>query len=165
MRSSSLRPSVRTVTETTSARNALSARNPSIRTRQEGGGSMICPVVGFAAIADNFGAPRGQGRVHDGIDMFGASGLPIVAVVSGTLSLRPGLLGGLVARLLGDDDTSYFYGHLESFEGVSRVVSQGEVIGYLGATGNADGVPHLHFEIRPNRGRPVDPYPSVRAAC
>jgi len=97
--------------------------------------------------------------------MFGPAGLPVVAVVSGTLSLRPGLLGGLVARLLGDDDTSYFYGHLQSFEGSSRTVVQGEVIGYLGATGNADGVPHLHFEIRPNRGRPIDPYASVRAAC
>ncbi|MEY3494350.1 MAG: hypothetical protein RL413_1768, partial [Actinomycetota bacterium] len=158
IRSSSPKPLARTVAETAAARNASSAPGLSNRSRQDGGESMICPVVGFAAIADNFGAPRGQGRIHDGIDMFGAAGLPVVAVVSGSVSLRSGLLGGLAARLLGDDGTSYFYGHLESFEGTSRVVTQGEIIGYLGATGNADGVPHLHFEIRPNRGRPVNPY-------
>ena len=135
------------------------------RIRQGVSEVLICPVSGFTAIADNFGVPRGQGRAHEGIDMFGPVGLPVVAVVSGTLSLRPGVLGGLVARLVGNDDTSYFYGHLHSFEGTSRVVEQGDVIGYLGSTGNADGVPHLHFEIRPNRDRPVNPYPSVRAAC
>ncbi|MBU3689912.1 MAG: hypothetical protein B7C54_06935 [Acidimicrobiales bacterium mtb01] len=146
-------------------RPAVNRALPGQRVRQDDADSMICPVVGFTAVADNFGVPRGQGRTHDGIDMFGTAGLPVVAVVSGRLSLRPGVLGGLVARLVGDDDTSYFYGHLQAFEGVSREVAQGEVIGYLGATGNADGVPHLHFEIRPNRGRPIDPYSSVRAAC
>lgn len=149
---------------TVSSRVDTSA-NTARRIRQDDGGAMICPVIGFTAIADNFGVPRDHARTHDGIDMFGSAGLPVVAVVAGTLSLRLGVLGGLVARLLGDDGSSYFYGHLQAFAGSSRVVERGEVIGYLGATGNADGVPHLHFEIRPNRGRPVNPYPSVRAAC
>ena len=157
------RPALSSAVEAASA--ARSQPQPSRRDRQEGGGLLVCPVIGFTAIADNFGVPRGQGRVHEGIDMFGPVGLPVVAVVSGTLSLRPGVLGGLVARLVGNDDTSYFYGHLHAFEGTSRNVAQGEIIGYLGASGNADGVPHLHFEIRPNRGSPVDPYASVRAAC
>ena len=165
MRSMTLRPVFSSADDSATSRPDRNQSERPQRTRQDAGQAMMCPVVGFTAIADNFGVPRGQGRTHDGVDMFGPAGLPVVAVVSGTLSLRPGVLGGLVARLLGDDDTSYFYGHLQSFAGSSRTVVQGEVIGYLGATGNADGVPHLHFEIRPNRGRPIDPYASVRAAC
>jgi murein DD-endopeptidase MepM/ murein hydrolase activator NlpD len=128
-------------------------------------GSIICPVLGSTAFGDTWGAPRSGGRRHEGVDMLGPTGLQLVAVVSGFVTFKTGLLGGLVATLEGDNGNTYFYGHLSAYEGSSRVVGQGDVIGYLGDTGNAQGTPHLHFEIRPNRGRPVNPYPSVRAAC
>ena len=89
-----------------------------------------------------------------------------MAVVSGRLSLwSNGGIAGLAVHLRGNNGNTYFYAHLSAYEGSNRVVGQGDVIGYLGDTGNAQGTPHLHFEIRPNRGRPVNPYPSVRAAC
>lgn len=128
-------------------------------------GSIICPVLGSTAFGDTWGAPRSGGRRHEGVDMLGPTGLPLVAVVSGAVTFKTGLLGGLVATLEGDNGNTYFYGHLSAYEGADRSVGQGEVIGYLGDTGNAQGTPHLHFEIRPNRGRAVNPYPSVRAAC
>jgi len=128
-------------------------------------GSIICPVVGSTAFGDTWGAPRSGGRRHEGVDMLGPTGLQLVAVVSGFVTFKTGLLGGLVASLEGDNGNTYFYGHLSAYEGSSRTVGQGDVIGYLGDTGNAQGTPHLHFEIRPNRGRPVNPYASVRAAC
>lgn len=127
--------------------------------------SIICPLRGSAAFGDTWGAPRSGGRRHEGVDMMAASGAVLVAVVAGRLSFSTNRLGGLSAHVYGNNGNTYYYAHLSSWEGSNRFVSQGEVIGYVGDTGNATGNPHLHFEIRPNGGRAVNPFPSVRAAC
>ena len=86
-----------------------------------------------------------------------------MAVVSGTVQMRQNSLGGNALWVNGDDGNRYYYAHLSRYEGSNRAVAQGEIIGYVGSTGNA-GVPHLHFEVHPGGGAAVNPYPWVRAA-
>jgi peptidoglycan LD-endopeptidase LytH len=143
------------------------------RTGVSGGGSspaasfvdaIVCPVIGGSAWGDTWGAPRSGGRRHQGVDMLAPIGTPLVAVVSGLAQHRTNRLGGITVSLLGDNGNTYYYAHLDAYEGPEGRVGQGQVIGYVGDTGNATGVPHLHFEVRPNGGVPVNPTPSVRAA-
>lgn len=96
--------------------------------------------------------------------MLAPRGTPIYAVTGGYASFKGTRLGGNSVSLAGDDGTRYFYAHLSGFEGSSRRVSQGEVIGYNGDTGNASGVPHLHFEVHPGGGSAINPTATVRAA-
>ena len=123
---------------------------------------MVCPVQGAVAYADTWGAPR-EGHTHQGVDMMASSGTPLVAVVSGSVNFKQTRLGGNSIWLSGSDGNRYFYAHLSGFEGSSRSVSQGEVIGYVGSTGNAY-TPHLHFEVHPGGGSAVNPTPWVRNA-
>ncbi len=125
--------------------------------------AIICPMPG-AAYGDSWGAPRSGGRRHEGVDMLAPMGTPIYAVVSGTVNFKQNRLGGNAASLAGDNGNRYYYAHLSQYEGGSRRVNQGDVIGYNGDTGNATGVPHLHFEVHPGGGLAVNPTPSVRVA-
>ena len=126
--------------------------------------NIICPMPG-SAFADTWGAPRSGGRSHQGVDMIAPRGIPIYAVTSGFATFKTNRLGGNAASLLGDNGNRYYYAHLDSYVGESRIVFQGDVIGYNGDTGNAQfSTPHLHFEIRPGSGLPTNPYPTVRAA-
>jgi len=126
--------------------------------------AIMCPVQGASAYGDSWGAPRSGGRRHQGVDMLAPMGTPLQAVVSGTISHGTNRLGGTTISLLGDNGNRYYYAHLSRYEGLPGRVEQAQVIGYVGDSGNATGVPHLHFEIRPMGGIPVNPTASVRAA-
>lgn len=128
----------------------------------------LCPVVGGAAFANTWGAPRSGGRRHKGVDMFAPRNTPLQAVVSGTVRFSSNSLGGRATHVYGDDGVTYYYAHLEGYpSGISsgQRVSAGTIVGYLGNSGNARYTsPHLHFEIRPG-GVAVNPYPTVRHYC
>ncbi len=137
---------------------------PEPATPANAGSGMACPVAGPRSFADTWGAPRSGGRRHQGVDMMAPGGTPLVAVESGSVRFKTNRLGGNAVWLAGASGTRYYYAHLSSWEGSSRSVDRGEVIGYVGATGNAT-VNHLHFEVHPGGGTAVNPYPYVRAAC
>lgn len=125
----------------------------------------LCPVQGPVGFGDTWGAPRSGGRSHQGVDMIGAKGLPIIAVVDGFAQSKVNTLGGNSIWLSGADGNKYYYAHLDGWATLGAVTA-GTVIGYLGQTGNAQfSVPHLHFQIHPGGGAPVNPYPTVRAHC
>lgn len=125
---------------------------------------LVCPVAGARAFGDTWGAARSGGRRHQGTDIMSPHGTPLVAVVSGSVLFKTNRLGGNAVWLTGDDGNKYYYAHLSAWEGSSRSVSQGEVIGYVGATGNTSAN-HLHFEIHPGGGAAVNPYPTVKRIC
>jgi murein DD-endopeptidase MepM/ murein hydrolase activator NlpD len=124
---------------------------------------MVCPLPG-AAFSDDFGQPRAGGRTHQGNDMHAPTGMPELAVVSGNLTFGDGGGGGMGAYIAGDDGNRYVYYHLSQYVGSPRHVAPGEVIGRVGATGDATG-PHLHFEIHPGGGPAIDPYPTLAKIC
>ncbi len=128
----------------------------------------LCPVQGPHAIADAFGIwvqrskARGGDHVHQGDDISAAMGTPIVAPFDGTAVAVPNKMGGLAVKVFGD--YGYVYNaHLSSY-GKLGAVSKGDVIGYVGATGNAGG-PHDHFEWHPGNGPAADPYAFLLQVC
>jgi murein DD-endopeptidase MepM/ murein hydrolase activator NlpD len=128
-------------------------------------GASRCPVAGISVFTDDFGEPR-AGGVHPGIDMAARPDTPVVAVVAGIMRHDVGGDGGNGAWLVGVDRVAYYYAHFSHYEGDSRLVAAGDVIGYVGATGNATG-PHLHFEVHPGgeTNPPVDPFATLLALC
>jgi murein DD-endopeptidase MepM/ murein hydrolase activator NlpD len=120
----------------------------------------LCPVRG--SFTDDYGDARSGGRSHAGIDILAGTGTPVVAVMSGSLRLEQGGAGGNAAYLVAGGNT-YYFAHFSSYAGGARTVSQGEVIGYVGMTGNASA-PHLHFEMRTPSGA-VNPYATIRGSC
>lgn len=125
----------------------------------------LCPVAGANRFSDGWGQPRPGGRRHLGVDIFAARGTPVVANVSGTVVHRSGAVAGNAYYLEGDDANTYYGAHLDSLGPAGRV-ARGTVIGTVGNTGNAQGTtPHLHFEIKPGGGDPVNPYPTLRTWC
>ena len=125
----------------------------------------VCPVAGPHTFIDSWGFARSGGRRHKGVDMMAAIGVPVVAPVSGTVTDRGNSVGGMSFHLNGDDGNYYYGTHLSRY-GATGHVQAGDVIGYVGDSGNARGIPHLHFEVHPGgQGNPVDPYPYVAAVC
>lgn len=130
------------------------------------GAPWICPVQGPRQFSDSWGAPRPGGRRHLGVDIFATRGAPVVASVGGVLTHAKGATAGLAYYLQGDDRNTYYGAHLDALEAPPGRVETGARIGTVGSTGNARGTtPHLHFEIKPAGGAPVNPMPSVEKWC
>lgn len=123
------------------------------------GSGWVCPVEGSTYFND-WGFPRAGGRFHEGNDLFARHGTPVHAPVSGTVKQVTGNIGGKQFNLTGDDGVFYLGSHLSEF-GKSGRVTAGEIIGYVGNTGNASGAsPHLHFGMYVN-GVVINPYPTL----
>ncbi len=138
---------------------------------------LIVPVVGVKPdqLLDTFTDARSEGRSHDAIDIPAPPGTPVVAAAEGEIiKLFPSDKGGTtVYQLSADKKLVFYYAHLQGYAAglaPGKVVKQGEVIGYVGDTGNAGaGNFHLHFSISivpdPKRyweGTNINPYPLLK---
>ena len=125
-----------------------------------------CPVDGPVEVSDNFGdvreMPGTPYHIHQGNDMMAATGTPIVAPFDGTAVANPGELGGQAVDVYGVAGHVY-NAHLSAY-GKLGPVHTGDIIGYVGSTGNATA-PHDHFEWHPNDGAAVDPYDLLMTVC
>ena len=137
---------------------------------------IVVPVSGISrkALRDSWGAPREGGRSHKGIDIMAPKGSPVIAAMSGRIvRLYQSERGGITLYQSDEDGRHiFYYAHLDRYAPGIRAgmkVRQGQVIAYVGQTGNAP-VPHLHFEIQKQnssrqrwRGEAFNPYPVLRS--
>jgi murein DD-endopeptidase MepM/ murein hydrolase activator NlpD len=143
---------------------ARRAAAPPATPQPQGPGQIVCPVPG-SSYSDSWGQARSGGRGHRGVDMIAPRGTPTYAPVTGDVSFGSDGLGGLSWYLWGDDGNFYYGTHLSAFGPRAGRVNAGDLIGYVGRTGNAS-IDHLHFEIHiGRRGNQVNPYPYVAAVC
>jgi murein DD-endopeptidase MepM/ murein hydrolase activator NlpD len=122
------------------------------------------PLAGYELTA-HFGYSSSLwSSTHTGLDFAAPSGTPVVSVANGTVRSTDyaGAYGNRVIVAL-DDGTEIWYCHLTSFSvAPGESVTGGEQLGTVGSTGNSTG-PHLHLEVRPGAGDPVDPYAALVA--
>ena len=119
--------------------------------------------VAKSGIADTWQAPRGDGRRHEGQDIFAPRGTPILSATNGYIyKIGENNLGGQTVSVISKGGRVYYYAHLDSYARNVHVgdrVSTRSVLGYVGTTGNAQGTPpHLHFGIYTWTG-PINPLP------
>ncbi len=135
--------------------------------------AIMIPVAGVIRtdLRDTFGAAR-TGHRHEALDIMAARGTPVLAAVDGTIrKLITSRAGGLtIYEFDGQEKMNYYYAHLDGYASGVREgnrVRRGELIGYVGSTGNAPAnAPHLHFAmsvVPPTKewwkGEAIDPYP------
>jgi len=138
---------------------------------------LLMPVKGFdpKALRDNFDEARGIRR-HEALDIMAARGTPVLAADDGTIAkLFRSVAGGItIYQYDPSEKFVYYYAHLDRYrDGLAQgeAVKRGDVIGYVGSTGNAPAnAPHLHFtifQLGPEkkwwRGKAVNPYPYLAA--
>lgn len=140
---------------------------------------LLIPVDGVTRkqLRDNFDETRGSKRRHDALDIMAPRGTPVYAVDDGRVAkLFKSAAGGLtIYQFDPGQQHAYYYAHLDAYakglvEGMT--VNRGDVVGYVGSTGNAPAhAPHLHFTIfrlGPDRkwwkGTAVNPYPYLTEA-
>lgn len=136
--------------------------------------ALMVPVAGItpARLSDSFSAARdGGARVHNALDILAPRGTPVLAADDGrVLRIGENRLGGLTVYLLDAAERFiYYYAHMDGYRDGLRdgmTVAQGDVLGYVGTTGNAPAnTPHLHFQAMRYRrdrywdGQPVNPKP------
>ena len=125
---------------------------------------LLVPVANVrpSSLQDTWRAARSGGRSHEGIDIFAACGAPVLSATEGiVLSLGENPLGGQVVRVFGPGGARHYYAHLSGFAdvGAGDHVLPGDVLGYVGDTGNAAGTPcHLHYGVY-RSGVAENPYP------
>jgi murein DD-endopeptidase MepM/ murein hydrolase activator NlpD len=119
-------------------------------------GGYVFPVYGPVSFTDTFGAFRGDvpGNWHHGDDIFAPLGAPILACADGIVfSVGWNDIGGNRLWLRDAEGNEFYYAHLSAFSPLAKNglhVKAGEVLGFVGNTGDASGTPtHLHFEIHP----------------
>ncbi len=152
-------PAARTV-----ARTARAAAAPRVSAVVTAG--RVCPAPG-AAFGDGFGVAR-SGHSHQGMDLMGRRGMPILAIEDGVV-IREGRQsnGALRIVLQGRSGSKFFYGHMsKDLVHAGSRVKRGQVIGLMGDTGSPGAV-HLHFEFWRSGGESaaVNPAPLLRAIC
>jgi murein DD-endopeptidase MepM/ murein hydrolase activator NlpD len=125
-----------------------------------------------AQLVDTYTQARGEGRLHDAIDIMAARGTPVLAVADGRIAkLFTSVRGGLtVYQFDREEKLAYYYAHLDRYApGLAEgaVLKRGDLVGFVGSTGNANPAgPHLHFAVfvlSPEKhwwqGTAVNPYP------
>ncbi|HEX6575857.1 MAG TPA: M23 family metallopeptidase [Gemmatimonadaceae bacterium] len=130
--------------------------------------SVRMPVMGVhkREIPNSWQFPRSGGRRHEGVDIFAKRGTPVLSATEGIV-VRVGTnkLGGQVVNVLGPGRQVHYYAHLDRYGAFSAgdFVFPGNILGYVGNTGNArDTPPHLHYGIYdPVRGA-INPWPLLR---
>jgi murein DD-endopeptidase MepM/ murein hydrolase activator NlpD len=141
-----------------------------------GGGGGGGGGVSRSQLHDTFDEKRAGGlRTHEALDIMAARGTPVRAVEDGRVAkLFTSVAGGLTIYLFDPGEMfSYYYAHLDRYaDGLheGQQLRRGDVIGYVGATGNADDdAPHLHFaifQLNADRkwwqGTPINPYHVLR---
>lgn len=145
---------------------------------------LVFPVVGPTTYHDDFGAPRPQGP-HQGNDLLAARLSPAVAAEAGKVEFwTKSKSAGCMLYLYGKSGTTYLYIHLNNdltdrhdnkgkcvagtayMTGLKNgaTVQAGQQIGFVGDSGDAEGTYHLHFEVHPNGGAAVSPFPYLQKA-
>lgn len=135
-------------------------------TQEELAKQISLPVQGVTSrqLQDTWGASRSNGRTHQGIDIFAKRGTPVLSATHGIVAqIGLNTLGGKVVWIIGPNLSRHYYAHLDEYaEHIQEGdwVEAGEVIGYVGNTGNAKKTPpHLHYGIYLNGEGAINPYP------